>query len=88
MAPESELPAWGALDSSVNRGNPPLKAKAMARLRDGYSRELFSARLRAPTTSGEEKVGHDSDHDDHDYRYYQSSHCWCHLRVRWVPEAL
>ena len=36
---------------------------------DGYFREPLRGRLRAPT-SGEEKVGHNGDHDDHDHRYY------------------
>ena len=58
----------------------------MARQRDGYCKEPFSARLRAPT-SGEEKVGHDGDHDDHDHRYYQSPHCWCHLRLDCFPKG-
>ena len=47
----------------------------------GYSREPLRGRLRTPTPR-KEKVGHDSDHHDHDHRYYQSPHRLCHLRLR------
>ena len=47
------------------------------------SRETFYARLSAPAPR-KEKVGYDGNHDDHDHRYYQSPHCSCHLRFRWV----